>query len=315
MSTHREWNIAMEIEYLIFYNVTTRGKRFCRGQKRLTPVSDVVERVPQAIITELSNPPLVVNNISLYVETKKKAVIKYLDEILTKQKVAYDKARHIEVTKDEIEKYDYYYIDLTNLEWNSHIDYEVSKPTCTCEGCPWGARIMSPLKLRAKHTTKLNFGKCIDIWSLGVRFVVSQKLKNIFDSSGVTGLDYEPCVIQTGKRRWGSEMESENRFYTAEIRSSVRQKATEILLRSYCKKHRIAISSTVIGRTIPRSHISKDDFQVINRVVVKGKEYFFKLPYFFVSKKVLKLLFENNISDLRSRAIFFENGLTPVPFD
>jgi len=55
------------------------------------------------------------------------------------------------------------------------------------------------------------------------------------------------------------------------------------------------------------------DFQMINRVIVKGKEYFYGLPRWFVSRKVLQILLKHAKGDLRPIGMFLKKSFVPVP--
>lgn len=307
----------MEIEYYFYSDAIRRKtKWYPRGDRKYTSILDIKQQLPDYMIKEFIHPPKLKSHLCIHIETKKKEIINYFEENLKGKKVDYIKTRYIEATTDEIDNYDYYYIDLNNLEWGKHVDYEFTRPTCkTFEACPWGSNITSPTRIKSKYTRNLDLGKIIDIWHQGQRFVISQKLKSIFESEGVTGLKYEPCLVEyTGDRY----EEKKSRFYVAEIIPTVAEEADDIYLHKnyFCKKHSIILRyDGLINKRRRRKAISQDDFQIINRINVKERLFFYRLGLFFISRKVLKILFSNKISDLRERGIYFKNGLVPVPFD
>ena len=300
----------MKKECYIYYNVIRKKSFF---PKKITPVANIRHDLPESIAKELIRPPLVKNYISLCIDTTKSDVREYVERLLKKKNIDFVRVRYLEATKDEIENYDYYYADFTNLEWGKHIEYEFTEPTCkTFEPCPWGSKIASPVKIKPKYTRNLDIGKVIDIWHMGQRFVISEKLKRIFELEGVTGLKYEPCIIEQGDKK---ELPIESHFDVAEITSKVTQFGSDIILNSYCKKHNVIFSKTIFDQITHRNSITKSDFQMINKIKVKGREYYYRVPLWFVSRKVLKILFDNIISNIRQRGIYFKDGLIPVLFD
>lgn len=302
----------MEIEYYLYSDIIKKKTRwYPRGDRKYISVVDIKQILPSFMAKEFTCPPDSKDYLCSHIETKKKDIIEYYEKMLKKKKVDYDKTRFIEATKDEIDHYDFFFIDLRTLNWKKHFDYEISRPTCDFEPCPWGAKITTPVSLKEKYAKNLSIGKCIDVWSLKVRFIISKYIKETFESEGITGLSYKPCLIA------GNDVKKpiEDMFYVAEISSHVTQEGREIYLRSYCKKHSITISKRIIGQVTSRNAITSSDFQMIDKVNVRGKEYIYRTPFFFVSRKVLKILLENDIFDLRSRCIYFKDGLTPVPFN
>lgn len=309
----------MKIEYYFISNSRTKNTWFAPKVKSVTPVSKIREELPTSILNQLSNPPLTQNNISLCIETKNTEAIEYIERLLHKRGFDYDKNRYIEVTKDEVDDYDFFFIGLRRLEWGKQFDYDFTRPTCkNYEACPMGSKITSPVYLRARDASTFSIGKCEDIWNMKVRFIVSQKLKMVFESKNIAGLKYEQCFIGRRDEREGLVEESrESKYCLAEIISTVSEKADDIYLdkRDYCKKHSIIFRyDGLTNRRLPHNAISQNDFQMINRVKVKGKEYYYRIPIFFVSRKVLKILLAQAPSDIRyPMCIYFKEGLTPVP--
>lgn len=302
----------MQIEYYVYHEIVKKDRIIPLRKRKTMRITEAKRNLPETIVHELSDPPLVKNPISLYVETKKSTTINFIEALLKKKKIEYDRVRYIEATKDDIDNYDYFFVDFRNLEWGKHIHYETSRPTCKLEHCPWGARITSPFIIESKYTSNLDIGKVIDLWSQRMCFVISQRLKDIFESFGITGLKYETCTVDYPSDY--KEVEKKD-FYLAEVTSTVTQIADEIYLKDFCKKHRIVFSGYALKRRIPRSIISDSDFQMINKLKVKNKDYLIRTPFFFVSQKAVKILYDIKIPFIYSRGIFFEDGLTPVPFD
>jgi hypothetical protein len=69
------------------------------------------------------------------------------------------------------------------------------------------------------------------------------------------------------------------------------------------------------GFTTPREAIGTEDFQMIDRLHVKGRQYLYILPTFIVSRKALHLLLDNAPGDLRPKGVYFKKSFVPVVFD
>lgn len=310
----------MKIEYYSFYNSYTRKRWFIPQAKPTTPVSTIKEELPSSILSQLLDIPTGVNPITINIETKNAEAIQYVADILRKRGFDFDKAKHIETTKDEIDNYEFFFVGLQSLHWGEQFDYDVTRPTCKFEACPIGAKITSSVYLKTKYAGTFLIGKCDDMWNMNTRFILSQKIKEVFESEGITGLKYEQCLIghRDEKGRWTQES-YEDKYYLAEIISTVHEEADDIYLdkRDFCKTHSILFRyDGLINRRKPYWVISHDDFQMINRVKVKGKEYYYRISMYFVSRKVLKILLAQAPSDISyPMCIYYKDGLTPVSFD
>jgi len=301
----------MIIEYFWYSPVIKKYGRDHLGS------AEMIKKMPANIREQLLQHPSGGQNCIL-VEAKKINIVAFLDDFLKIEQNEFDRTRHIEITEDEICNHDYYYIGLRVLNWGEQITYEFNRPTCKNDACPYGAQIISPTRIKSERIRSLNLAKIFDIWDFGVRFVISEKLKEIFDFNGITGLKYEPCLIEHRKAKKEESNKFEGRFFVAEIIFSVSQRAKNIFLRPdyYCKKHSIIFRyDGICERVTSRDAILQNDFQFINRVIVKGKEYHYGIPMFFVSRKVLNILLANDVTDLRPIGIYFKKGFMPVPFD
>lgn len=276
-------------------------------------IADMRKKLPDHIKNELLIHPF--SEHSILVEKRKESVVFFLDKFLKIEKNVFDRTHHIEIIEDEIDNYDYFFIRLRDLNWGQQINYDFSKPTCKTEACPWGAQITSPTRINSRSIRSLNLGEIYDIWDIRKRFVISKMLKDIFESEGVTGLEYEPCLVEHQKGKKDNAKIFKDRFYVAEISPSIAQYARDIFLHHYCKKHSIIISYDICNVVIPRDVVLEYDFQMINRAVVKGKEYFYRIPFFFASRRVLKILLENKIRDLRPMGVYLKKCFLPVPFE
>jgi len=251
----------------------------------------------------------------LAVETHKADVIAYLDKVMRVDRYEFSRARHVEITKDEIENYDYFFIDVRTMDWKKHIDYEVARPTCKRDGCPWGARRTSPTRIYSRCIRGVNIARISDIWHIGTRFVISERLKALFDAAGVTGLAYEPCLIEHRKPDKSAPVVFSDRLYVGEIRASAAERADKIFMHYYCRKHRVIIDFDRCNLRIPRAHVLPYDFQMADRLTVGRKEYIQIHPTWFVSRRVVKILLEHARQDLRPRGYYLKQLFLPVPLE
>ena len=252
-------------------------------------------------------------NNRLSVETRKEHVVAHLDKVMKVKRNHFSRHRHIEVTEDNIDEHNFFFIDVRSLDWGKQIKYEFNSPVCKVETCPWGSKRTSPTRLRARSIRNLDLGRIWDIWDMTVRFVISERLKDLFTNNGITGLKYERCMIEDERGKQGQTKVFEGRYYVAEIAQSISQNAERIYLHDYCKLHGVITSFAMCDPVIRANAILSDDFQMINRLSVKEKAYYFRTPDFFISRKVLKLLLENEVTDLRKRGTYFGKPFVQVP--
>jgi hypothetical protein len=297
------------LEYYSYHAFTEKKKLLSLNSERLLPVADILRLLPEDIIKELLPKPNRLCAIGLDIETSKTEIIKRLDRILS-DKFRFSKARHIEVTKNEIDNYDYYFVDLKNIDWNKDIFYDFEKPSCSHETCPWGTKITSGITIADKIVDKYDFVKISGVWDQNVKFLISNRIKKLFNENCLTGLDYETCETQSSTK---SESEN-NKYFIAKVTTSYKKTASDIILRDYCKQHSIIVDATPININYPYTK-SQDDFQVIDRIVIGKNEYTLRSPWFFISRRTLKILLDNKVKDLRSMTLFTKNGFRAVPFD
>ena len=301
------------LEYYSYYAFTKKKTLFSISNKRLIPIPDVLKFLPEDIIKELLPKPNKLCAIGLNIETNKKEIIQRLDKILS-YKFTFSKARNIEVTKQEIDNYDYFFIDVKNLDWKTHVFYVFDRPSCLHETCPWGTKITSEIRIANKFVGKYDFAKISEVWGMDVKFLISEKIKKLFGENSITGLDYEICGIEPSTTINKGDIVDKNQYFIAKVITSYKKIASNIRLRDYCKKHSIIIDATPINIKYPHT-MSKDDFQVVDKIVVDKKEYTLRSPWFFMSRRVLRILLDNKVRDLRPMTLFIKKGFRVVPFD
>jgi len=304
------------LEYYAYYPITKKRILPIVGGKKYISAADIKQQLSESMVDKLLPQPNKYCVSCLYVETNKTDVVKMLDDKWLK-KGKLGKNREIEVTKDEIEKYDYYFIDLKNLELKTHVLYEFDRPKCSHETCTWGSRITSDIKIKEKIIGKYDFAKISEVWGMGVTFLISNRIKELFDENGITGLDYEICEIEPSTKSHQENIsdDANSKYFVARVITSYKKMASDIKLRDHCKQHSITIDATPINVKYPVESMSQDDFQMLNKINVGKKEYTFTSPWFFISRRVLQMLLNINAKGIKSMTLFTKGGFTPVPFD
>ena len=250
------------LEYYNYYAFTEKKTLLSISNKRLLPIPDVLKFLPEDIIKELLPKPNKLCAIDLDIETNKTEIIRRLDKILS-DKFTFSKARHIEVAKHEIDNYDYFFIDVKNLDWKTHVLYVFDRPSCLHETCPWGTKITSEIRIANKIVGKYDFAKISEVWGTDVKFLISERIKKLFDENSITGLDYEICGIEPSTKINKGDIVDKNQYFIAKVITSYKKMASNIRLRDYCKKHSIIIDATPINIKYPHTTY-RSDFQGIH---------------------------------------------------
>lgn len=298
------------LEYFAYYPINKSRSFSFAGKRRIT-ATDIKNQLPKFLVKELLSPPNQYCVSCLYVEKDKENVINFLDEKwVTKGELG--KNREIEITLDELGKHDYFFVDLKNIGWGEDVDYEFDKPSCSHNTCPWGSKITSKIRIAETIIGKYDFVKISGGWDQNVRFLISNRIRNIFDKNGISGLSYDACSEHISTDQETGDISQT--YSIATITTSYVKNAADILLRDCCKKHSIIIDATPINVKYPNT-TSRSDFQGVDKIFVGKKEYTLRSPWFFMSRKVLRILLDNKVKDLRPMTLFIKNGFRVVPFD
>jgi hypothetical protein len=205
------------------------------------------------------------------------------------------KFRHVEIDNDEIPNYMYYRIAPKGLEHNKQVLFDLSRPKCHSEVCPWGSGITSPITIKQKALKKLGIAQIRRLWSDRPELILSSELKGLFDSVGITGLEYEACVNETDKVSGSSEKPD---AYFARITPVTYQLADDIILKTHCRKHNIILNYDVFNLRTPEGALLHSDFQVITELKIGRETYTYYMGQWIISRKVLELLLKNKIPGL-----------------
>jgi len=297
------------LEFYIYYRVNRKRKFDYKYNRKGLSLDEIKNQLPKWVLNELIEAPH-----TLCIESNKSDVIKYLDDFLTKKK-GFGKDRHIEVTEDEINNYDYFFVDLENFGWGKQVFYDIQKSKCSHETCPWGFQITSPIEISDKIVGTFDIARAFSIWDLTIKLIVSARTKQLFDEKEITGLKYSTCGVRKEAKQLNQKDSVNTVCYVAEITSSYCRNADSVNLRDYCKKHSIALDCQGVNLSYPiQSLSSTDDFQMIDKVAV-GKKVYNIRPWFFLSRRTLQILINTGAKGLKPMALFTKDGFTPVPFE
>ncbi len=247
------------------------------------------------------------------VRTSEHELQQFLDEFFEIQtKRRFVKSRYTEVSKAELDQYPFYKIEPRILDENQSVFFDMKRPECTfSETCPWGAKIVSPIRIPEEMAKALGVGVVSCSWELDVVLLLSQEVKRLFEESNLTGLRYEACEIGSAQ---GTHETAAAPVYAAWIQPRIYSRAEDIVIAGpYCAQHGIITKSNYLFNE--QSAVFEDaDFQIIDRVRVGNHEYSYNAPLWVVSSRVVKLLLREKVKGLKRCTIVRNEKFTPVVY-
>jgi hypothetical protein len=238
----------------------------------------------------------------IQVEASKTQVIEELEKRLQIGKTdEFVKYTHIEVDKSEIPNYSHFFIRPQEFGWKEEVFFEVTPRTCTAHDmCPWGVKISSPIQFRS--STLRGIGGIGGRPMLHTKLLfVTREVRDLFDSEGLSGLEYEgfedlDCVAEPG--------------FVAKVTHAAHNIGTKIIAKP-CPVHHSIFGCFVFDFQTPNVGL-RNDFQMIDRVTVKGTDYAYVYPFLVVSQKVLRLLHTHNVAELESITTILDHEFRPL---
>lgn len=250
----------------------------------------------------------------LWIEKSKKDIISYLDNHYRQYIKNLDciKCPCLEIDEQEIDHYTHFQIIPDSLQMGSYMSGSFLRPTCPVDGCFVTMRLLNPLRIRLKKAKKIGIGHLVFRNKKTVLFI-SAHLKNLFDSAGVTGLEYEPMLFDD------RDMHEEYGIsppFVARIQKQIASRGDEIYRDDFlCPEHRIVNRLSVRNSCIARDGLPEDDFLEVDRLCFEGEVYNYRANEFMVSRKVLKILLDNKIKGLYKFSFFLDKPFEPIMFD
>jgi hypothetical protein len=251
----------------------------------------------------------------IYVESTMANIVRDLDTLLgICTRTDFGRDHIVEVTESAVAGYDHFFIAPKVLYYNKQVFFEMSRPTCSSDICPWGARILSPITISPRVLKGLGIAYLSRWWNFkAIELIVSRAVRDLFLSEGITGLEYEECWPIGGH---DDGKGGEPPAYVARMRNGSYQCAQNIDVgKNYCKEHSIAIGPYPFGLWTPGEALSKDDFQMLTAIRASTKEVFRYQSLWVISRRVLELLLRNRVSGLKQATVFLKEPFRPLLTD
>jgi len=272
-------------------------------------LNDIVKGLAECVKKELSNDP---REVYVTVDTNKADVVEYLDrEFDVSRHEAFKKVVHLEINKKEIDSYDYFRIMPKAYELGKGIYGAVKRPTCNTESCPIGASLILPLRITPAICRRIGIGCLFHRWPQPWELLLSTRVKQIFESEGISGLEYVECIVETRGGHVVKEMEP---LYLATPARLLYDYADSILINkgTFCEKHSVIFSYQLFGNHVCRSDLAGYDFNSVERVKIGSKEYIYSRHHLIVSRKVVKLLLAHKIPGLLPIGFYHGERFLPI---
>jgi hypothetical protein len=271
-------------------------------------LEDIKKTLPQHIISQLLDSK---NELYVKVETFKTEVVEYLDKhFRIGESFDFTKNVSLETDKSEIPNFTHFHIMPDALEFGRHVFCNIIRPTCRKEACPAGSKICGPVRIHPKKNKRIGITRIARPWANDVELVISPLLKNLFDEEGITGLEYERCMLENTD--WLSEPPGPAPYF-ARIVYKTKGCAEDIKVKEYiCEEHSYLMRFAVNNGWVLRDNLSDDDFQCIDGVVIKGRTYRYPAhPGMIISRKLLQLLLKHKIRGLCPATYHFNEKFRP----
>lgn len=248
----------------------------------------------------------------IYVDSAKQHIIVQLDSRFGIGRTRdYVKERVLEIDQSYVADYTHFFLAPRTLDHHEDVFFDLMKPACEPDTCPWGARRISTVSIRVEVVPQLGIAQISRLWDYqSVELVVSLHVKQLLDGHGVSGLEYEPCSV-TGNCEPSPRVAEPP--YLARIVPATYQFGADIIPgTNYCEKHSIALAPFVFGRQTPREAIKEVDFQRIDVIRVRDKDYYYYKSLWIVSQRVLRLLLDHKVSGLTRATGFLDQPFRPL---
>jgi hypothetical protein len=271
-------------------------------------IQDLRDQLPPGIVAELVQDERLVY---MAVESHKTDVIRYIDSHFN---IGPDgdlmKMTSLEITQDEIDQFDYFFIGPKSLEGGRFVFCTETKPNCANLACPFGAELVSPIRIKPDKARKIDIALVHRLWVIREELLVSTWVKDLFETEGITGLsDYEQC------RAYSEEVVDTDEtvpVYMTRALYSASEHSDETVINDFiCRKHSIPTSHTGDCYCI-RNELSDCDIQYIDRLIAKGTTYWYRTAHLVASRKALKLLLKHKIRGLTPITFFLQQKFRPV---
>lgn len=251
---------------------------------------------------------------------------------------------HIDIDQKEIPDYTLFKIRPYQIQHGTMMFGSVKRPICEIDGCMEGAKLVSKVIVKKKRTSKLDIGIIDYTFNKEIVLFISERLKNIMEAEGITGLDYESAeyVIKPRRRlftkdgitHWTCKETGKpeddpapqaQQPWIARIPHSIYYQADELVREPnpfcenscdiiICEKHSI-LNNWIFRDQMLKMNFSdaeKMDFVQVQGVRIEKRCYQFKYNDFFVTRKVLELLLKHKVKGLCGMGMFLNTRFSPI---
>jgi len=263
--------------------------------------AEVISKLPGWIRSALIES--VAEQGGIWVERGKVDVIAYLDHFFQiGELLKFTRYNHVEISQEHIDEYDFFKISPISLDLWRDVDFKFVEPTCPLKRCQTGARITSDITVLKQKMERYELASIYWLWENEIELIISRRLKAVFEDNGITGLRYEPC----------SPKSAADDFFRATITTAIPHIADDIVVLSGCEACDTILNFALMGERVDSKTVQDLDFQMIDRVIVKGKIYYYRKKAWMISRRVLKILLERKTKGLVSCGFLLKNPFLPV---
>ena len=290
----------MKYDYYIYSFTGNENAQFIR---------DKIEALPANIKDEAIKDKRLKFFDSIWVDAKKTDIIDFLDEYFEVNNKHYvRKIYNLEVDNKEINQYEYFTIFPKAVQWEKGVKSDLVMPKCP-DPCPVGCKPVMPITVYPKKCKNIGINEIGFSLFGDPELLISAELKDLFDRNHITGLQYTQCVFS---KKDNDSSEKVLVPYHANIVDSVYENTDELLIRKwYCKKHKILREYDVLNCFLKSHDLTNADIQCVKGVIYNGKTYYYRKPRIIISKRVLQIILDNNISGLNDNNFFVRAKFKP----
>jgi hypothetical protein len=247
----------------------------------------------------------------LMVESPKRLIVSFLDSFFSiGTSNRFTKIRYVEITRDELPRFEYYHISPRVLEEGKHFHYETNDWPCSHEFCPIGNHVITPYRIKAKLLNKLDFARVARSCAFdSVDFVLSAALHESLKKLGAKGMDFQTCMT-------GSEKDSRNtdRVLVGKVAVSACRSARGLVVPSedFCSEHLFALNPYPIDPFfLPESIPEGADFFIDNCLRTDNVTYRV-YGQCGISRRVLEVLLNEVPRGLMRKGWYFREKFVPI---
>jgi len=266
--------------------------------KAVEPIHEIKASLPGHVTSRLLDRPAMKNMI--VVDCSESETVDYLDTRLSVgKKKDYVKYRTTELSERHIDEYSHFIVSPKTLDVGRSIEGCTSPPSCPKSNCQVGASLKPPFHFR-RPLPDGDIWEIVWVWDTDITLLISERLKHILAQNEVTGLTYDEVPTDHGV------------LHAAKITQTTQHRAKQIHIRCACKPCRTIMDYVLQDQQLRAVDVLPLDFQRVDSVKVGWRTYRYRRPHWIVSKRVLRLLIDNNAKALTPKGFLLKKPFLPV---